>query len=155
MIEVEDIATLTPEIKNGKLIVTFKALSIELTDLRILHFINKIQKLVNELNNKKIKEFFFVFDIDDLIIPTNFTMLKDFAQFFKDNEDIILDKLTYSVLKSKNNIFKLFFSLFKKYYVPIKPLYLCCNQEEVDDCLFNPEKRSKFPNIINIIKETT
>lgn len=153
MIEVEDIATLTPEIKNGKLIVTFKALSIELTDLRILHFINKIQKLVNELNNKKIKEFFFVFDIDDLIIPTNFTMLKDFAQFFKDNEDIILDKLTYSVLKSKNNIFKLFFSLFKKYYVPIKPLYLCCNQEEVNECLFNPEIRNKFPNIINIIKE--
>ena len=153
MIEVEDIATLTPEIKNGKLIVTFKALSIELTDLRILHFINKIQKLVNELNNKKIKEFFFVFDIDDLIIPTNFTMLKDFAQFFKDNEDIILDKLTYSVLKSKNNIFKLFFSLFKKYYVPIKPLYLCSNQEEVNECLFNTETRNKFPNIINIIKE--
>ena len=155
MIGVEDIATVSPEIKNGKLIVTFKALSIELTDLRILHFINKLQKLINELNNDKIKEFFFVFDIDDLIIPTNFTMLKDFAQFFKDNEEIILDKLTYSVLKSKNNIFKLFFSLFKKYYIPVKPLYLCSNQTEVTECLFDDEKRSKFPNIINIIKEST
>ena len=38
----------------------------------------------------------------------------------------------------------LFFKIFKKYYNPIKPLYLCKNEEQTNNCLFNENIRNKF-----------
>ena len=35
----------------------------------------------------------------------------------------------------------MFLSLFKQYYTPRKPLYICKNQEETQDCLNDPKKR--------------
>ena len=149
--DIEEIAKIEPKIENGKLIIYFTANSVEITDLRVLSFIDKLKPLMNELENEKIKEFFFVFNVNDIIIPTNFSMLKVFAQFFKDSEDVIIDKLKFSVVESKSNIFKLFFSLFKKYYVPKKSLYLCTSSEEVNDCIFNIDSRNKYPNILNML----
>ncbi len=149
--EIEDIAKIEPKIENGKLIIYFTSNPVEITDLRVLRFIDKLKPLMNDLHNDKIKEFFFVFNINDIVIPTNFSMLKVFAQFFKDSEDVIIDKLKFSVVESKSNIFKLFFSLFKKYYVPKKSLYLCKSIEDVNDCIFNIDSRNKYPNILNLI----
>ena len=151
---ITDIAKVEPKIENGKLIIYITCLEEDITDLRLLNFITNFEKLLDELSNESIKEFYFVFNINDLIIPTNFTMLKDFADMFVRHRVTILDKLQFTVVESKSNIFKLFFGLFKKHYVPIKPLYLCMSSEDVKSCIFNPESRSKYPNIINMIEES-
>jgi hypothetical protein len=150
---IEEVAKFEPKIENGKLIVYVTVLGIEITDLRILRFLTKLENLLNELANDKIKEFFFVFNIDEMIIPTKFTMLENFANMFIKHRKTILDKLNFSVVQSKSNIFKMFFGLFKSHYEPIKPLYLCTNESDVASCIFEPETRSKYPNIINMISQ--
>ena len=150
---IEEVAKFEPKIEKGKLIVYVTVMGIEITDLRILSFITKLEQLLHELSNDKIKEFYFVFNIDEMIIPTKFTMLKNFADMFIKHRETILEKLNFSVVQSKSNIFKMFFGLFKRHYVPVKPLYLCKNENDVASCIFEPETRSKYPNIINMISE--
>ena len=45
----------------------------------------------------------------------------------------------------------MFFSLFKKYYEPIKPLYLCRTENDTKECIHSVDSRSNFPNICNIL----
>ena len=54
--DIEEIAKIEPKIENGKLIIYFTANSVEITDLRVLSFIDKLKPLMNELENEKIKE---------------------------------------------------------------------------------------------------
>lgn len=148
---VDNLVQIEPKIENGKLLIYFHTQNTEVTDLRLFKFLDDTKKLFSDFKNEKIKEFYFIFNIDELNIPTNFNLLKDFAEFFKQYEDLLMNKLVFTVVQCKNNIFKLFFSLFKKYYVPVKPLYLCANEDEVYSCVFDEEKRNSFPNICNLI----
>ena len=132
--EIEKIATINPEIRNKKLIINFEATGVAITDIRLMDFLNDSKKLANDLKNEQIKEFYFVFNIDNLQIPSNFNLFKQYASFLEEHKDLLMGKLVYSVLQCKNNIFKMFFNLFKAYYVPVKALYLCKNSEEVQRC---------------------
>ena len=149
--EVGNLVKIEPKIVNGTLLIYFHTQNMEITDLRLFKFLDDAKKLFSDLSTEQIKEFYFIFNIDELNIPANFNLFKDFANFFKQYEDLLMNKLVFTVIQCKNNIFKLFFSLFKKYYVPVKPLYLCSNVEETDLCIFDLEKRKSFPNICNLI----
>lgn len=151
MIDVEDIANIKADIKHGKLIVTITAEYLPITELRILKFLKKAEQTLQELQSSNISSFTFLFNIDNLIIPSNFTLLKEFADLFRKFETLIMDKLDISVFQCKHNIFTMFFSIFKSYYAPIKPLYLCKTIDEVNDCIHNIENRSKYPNICNML----
>ena len=148
---VDNLVEIEPKIENGKLLIYFHTKNIEVTDLRLFKFLDDTKKLFSDFKNEQIKEFYFIFNIDELKIPTNFNMFKDFAEFFKQYEDLLMNKLVFTIVQCKNNIFKIFFSLFKKYYIPVKPLYLCANTDETHICLFDEEKRNNFPNICNLI----
>lgn len=148
---IDSLVNIEPKIVNGKLLIYFHTQNIEVTDLRLFKFLDDTKKLFSDLSNQQIKEFYFIFKIDELKIPTNFNLFKDFAVFFNKYEDLLMDKLKFSVIQCKNNIFKLFFSLFKKYYIPVKPLYLCSNVDDTQCCIFDEEKRNSFPNICNLI----
>ena len=150
---VDNLVKFSPKIENNKLIIFFDAEYKDVTNLRLIKFLDELDKLFSDFYNDKIEDFYFVFNIDNLNIRTNFSLFKDFANFFKGHEELLLKKLKFTVIQCKNNIFKLFFSLFKQYYIPVKPLYLCSNFEEVQECLFNKEKRDKFPNICNLLEK--
>ena len=150
---VDNLVKIIPKIENNKLLIYFHAENIDVTDLRLVKFLDDCSKLFSDLYNDQIKEFYFIFNIDDLKIPTNFSLFKDFADFFISHEDLLMEKLKFTIVQCKNNIFKLFFSLFKKYYVPVKPLYLCSNVEETHECVSNEESRHKFPNICNLLEK--
>jgi hypothetical protein len=64
---------------------------------------------------------------------------------------LIDKKLGFTIIHNDTNVFKIFFKLFQKYYVPVKPLYLCKTDEDVHACLHDEEKRSSFPNILNML----
>ena len=150
---VDSLVKIVPKIEDNKLLIYFNAENIDVTNLRLIKFLDDCSKLFTDLYNEQIKEFYFIFNIDDLRIPTNFSLFKDFADFFKKHEDLLMKKLKFTIVQCKNNIFKLFFSLFKQYYIPVKPLYLCCNLQETQECTFNEESRDKFPNICNLLEK--
>lgn len=148
---IESFIDFEAKISKKKLIYTFTSNGNSITDLRVVAFIQKLTEILESLENEQIKEVYFVFDIDKLEIPSNFAFLQDFADSFKNKTELIKKKLMFTIVINKSNIFNLFFSLFKKYYHPIKPLYLCKDMKEMEVCLHENEKRDSFPNILSLI----
>ena len=148
---IDKLVEIKPQIINNLLVINVTCNPIEFTDLRLLNLLSELEKLASDLNNERIKKFCFVFNVSEIKIPTNFNLIKDFADFFQRHENLIMTKLDCSVIESTSNIFTMFFSLFKKYYKPLKPLFLVKTRDEVMDCLFNDENRKKYSNICNLI----
>ena len=121
----------------------------ELTELRMLLFLDKKRKILNRFCEKKIKKVVLLYDIDKLPVSGNFSLFtryftQDYVQIFKDNRELLSEKLFFTVIKSENTIFHTFFKIFKKFYIPIKPLYLCESIEEAFECIDNEEKRKQL-----------
>jgi len=121
----------------------------ELTELRMLLFLDKKRKILNRFCEKKIKKVVLLYDIDKLPVSGNFSLFtkyftQDYVQIFKDNRELLSEKLFFTVIKSENKIFHTFFKIFKKFYIPIKPLYLCESIDEAFECIDKEEKRKQF-----------
>lgn len=152
MDNIETFVTITPKIEHKKLIVYIVANNNEITELRIFKVIEELKSLFQQIKqNDKVNEFYLVFDITQFKIPTNFRMFTSVSDLLLESKSLIVDKLKFSVIQSENNIFKMFFSLFKKYYEPIKPLYLCRTENDTKECIHSVDSRSNFPNICNIL----
>lgn len=123
----------------------------EITDLRMLKFVKNAEKAINTLKNDKIKNVNLIFVLKDIIIPANFSILKDFIELFDKNSDIMINKVGFTIIENENNLFKIFINIFKQYYKPYKSLYLCRNNEETELCLNDEESRNKFPNITKLL----
>tara|TARA_A100001015_G_C14492684_1_gene519861 strand:- start:55 stop:522 length:468 start_codon:yes stop_codon:yes gene_type:complete len=122
-------------VENNIVICSYVSNGNQLTELRMLFFLEEFKKIIKSLYDKKIKRFIFIYDIDKLTIPINFELFtkyftKDFVQIFKDNIILLKEKLLFTIIKSESTLFHSFFKIFKKFYIPIKPLYICKSMEE-------------------------
>jgi len=140
-------------IENKKMLYILTSQGIAITELRMIQLINDIDTMFNTFHHKDVSNIHLVFVVKEINIPSNFTLLDEFAQVFIKHREIILDKLQFTVLQNENNLFRMFFALFKKYYNPLKPLYLCKNEDEVQDCLHDQAKRGQFHEIMNQLKD--
>ena len=127
-------------IEKGTLICSFISNGKELTELRGLLFIKEMTAIMEKISTIKINKVVFLFDVDKIVLPYNYKLLKSYAQVFKDHKSVIENKLGFTIIKSESNIFRMFIKLFKKFYTPIKPLYLCSTIEESLECIHNEEK---------------
>tara|TARA_R110002020_G_scaffold215740_1_gene423020 strand:+ start:133 stop:597 length:465 start_codon:yes stop_codon:yes gene_type:complete len=140
-------------IENKKMLYILTSQGNAITELRMIQLINDIDAMLNTFYHKDVSNIHLVFVVKEINIPSNFTLLDEFAQVFIKHREIILDKLQFTVLQNENNLFRMFFALFKKYYNPLKPLYLCKNEDEVQDCLHDQAKRHEFNEIMNQLKD--
>ena len=97
--EVGNLVKIEPKIVNGTLLIYFHTQNMEITDLRLFKFLDDAKKLFSDLSTEQIKEFYFIFNIDELNIPANFNLFKDFANFFKQYEDLLMNKLVFTVIQ--------------------------------------------------------
>ena len=155
MEKIEEVFEIREEYQYNKLIVFINATGRKLTELRKLSFITKLDSYLCDLSKKDIHFFYFVFNLNKASIPTNFSFIRDFSKLLSKHQELIQYKLDFSVILYKSNLFYTFFSLFKKYYEPIKPLYLCQKYEDVLLCIHEPNKRKNFPEIVSKIKNTS
>jgi|OM-RGC.v1.024174578 hypothetical protein len=139
-------------IEKKKLIFTFTFNGNEFTDLRVIQFFHEMDGILKSLYKPEIKHLYFLFKIEEIQIPSNFVSIKKVAELLTSHLPILHEKLMFTIIQNDTNVFKVFFSLFKQYYVPVKPLYLCKTDEDVRECLHEPEKRIKYPNILNLLK---
>lgn len=136
-------------IENNIVICSYVSNGNELTELRMLFFLDEYKKLFTTLYNKKIKKIVFIFDVDKLPIPLNFELFTkyftiDFAQIFKDNIELLKEKLLFTIIKSESNLFHTFFKVFKNIYKPVKPLYICKSMKEGLKAIHCEETRNKL-----------
>ena len=152
MTEIQDICSFSTKIEYNKLCFYCVANeNIDLTELRITKAFNKIEELAKTLYLDEVKKAYFIFDINNLKIPTNFNQIEELALSLKKHEKILTKKLVFTVIQNNNNIFKIFFKLFKKYYSPIRPLYLSKDVEETQKCLHDKEARKSIPNVSDLL----
>lgn len=149
--KIENLFLITPKINNKTLYYYFNSTGAEFTELRMIKFIEDFKIILNEIINEKIKKVSFLFVVDNMKIPSNFCLIKEFAEIFNEHMENIKQKVCFSVVQTDNNVFSMFFSLFKQFYKPYKPLYLCKNNEELEDIMNNPENRKNYKNILSVI----
>ena len=151
MTDIKNLIEIGTKIENGKLIFYATTQDTEITELRLVKAFSDIENAVKQLYLPQIKKVYFIYNINSLRIPTNFTQIKDLAEILQSHESILTEKLVFSIVQNQNNIFSMFFKLFKQYYNPVKPLYLCKDSDETRRCLHEPSSRSTFPNICNLL----
>uniref|UniRef100_A0AB39JFJ3 Uncharacterized protein n=1 Tax=Florenciella sp. virus SA2 TaxID=3240092 RepID=A0AB39JFJ3_9VIRU len=142
MEDVADLLDFESYLEEDKIIYKFTYKKIEITELRMLKTIHKMKQMFKSLKSPKIKNITFLFVIKEFIIPANFSVFKSWSQVFYDNLDIITEKLNFTVVQVDNNkIINTFLWLFKKYYVPIKPLYISTSNTISQNYIHDEEYR--------------
>ena len=151
--DIENLFDLDTKITQKRVVFKFTYTEISITELRMLKTIEMLKKVLDSFHKDEIKNICFVFVINSIKMPANMKLVKDFAATFHSYSDVINEKLDFTIIQSNNNIFKVFFSLFKMYYEPIKPLYMCESDEVTEKCLESKNERSKTANFSEMINE--
>tara|TARA_B100001142_G_C14323507_1_gene651378 strand:- start:1989 stop:2444 length:456 start_codon:yes stop_codon:yes gene_type:complete len=151
MDQIDKLFEINTTIDKKKLIFTFLFNGREFTDLRVIQFYHEMDQILKSLYDPKIKNLYFIFKIKEIYIPSNFVSIRKVADLLTSHIPILNEKLVFTIIQNDTNVFKTFFKLFKQYYVPVKPLYLCKTDEDVNNCLHIPEEREKMPNILNLL----
>ena len=149
--DIEELFNTKTGILNNKLVYTFTFKNCEITELRIMNSVKCMKDILDTLFIDKVKNVCFVFVIDEITIPSNYKYFKDFTSVFDKYQEIIKEKVRFTIIQSNSNIFQLLFSVFKQYYKPIKPMYVCSNEEDVKNCLKSKKEREKFKNVSDMI----
>tara|TARA_A100001011_G_scaffold400242_1_gene513471 strand:+ start:7158 stop:7616 length:459 start_codon:yes stop_codon:yes gene_type:complete len=150
--EIENLFILDTKITQNMVVFKFTYTEKPITELRMLKTIEMLKNVLNSFHRNEIKNICFVFVVNSIQMPSNMKLFKDFAETFHSYSDVINKKLNFTIIQSNNKIFKVFFSLFKVYYEPIKPLYMSESDEVTKKCLESKTERSKteiFSKIIN------
>jgi len=142
-------------IEKKKLLCWFVANGEAITELRMVAFIKEMDEIVKSFYDEQVTNVHFIFNLEKITIPSNFTLLEEYAAMFRSHDVVLRNKLQFTIIQNKSNVFRIFFKMFKQYYNPVKPLYLCLNHEEVQCCLHDNSKRNNFPNIVSIIQESS
>ena len=149
--DIDTFVTIKPVIQKGKLIIEFEGNNNAITELRVLKVADEIHKLLKELESERIQEFYFFIKVDEVQLPTNFGYIEGIASSFKKYEELIMKKLKFSVVECKNNLFRMFFSLFKKYYTPVKEIYLAKTSKDALCAIHDESYRDSLPNITSML----
>tara|TARA_Y100000389_G_C17071234_1_gene322077 strand:- start:40 stop:516 length:477 start_codon:yes stop_codon:yes gene_type:complete len=155
MTEIENLFKLETEIVKQRVVFKFVYTEIPITQLRMLKTIEMVKEVLESLQKTEIHHVSFIFVINQFTMPTNVSLIKDFASTFHPYTDIINEKLDFTIIQSNSSLFKLFFSFFKMYYEPIKPLYLCESDESTKNCLESKNERSKVPDFSDYLNENS
>ena len=150
--EIENLFTLKTEIITNRVVFKFIFNEKSITELRMLKTTEMLKSVFESFKTQEIKHVCFVFVINKIKMPANLALFKDFAKTFNDYSDLINEKLDFTIIQTNNGIFKMFFSLFKLYYAPIKPLYMCESDESTEKCLTSNNERNKVKNFSDMIK---
>tara|TARA_Y100000389_G_C17347598_1_gene456668 strand:+ start:128 stop:586 length:459 start_codon:yes stop_codon:yes gene_type:complete len=150
--EIENLFDLDTKIVANKVVFKFVYTEKPITELRMLKTIEMMKNVLETFREKRINHVSFVFVINQIEMPTNMGLFENFASTFHSYTNIINQKLDFTIIQSNSRIFKLFFSLFKMYYEPIKPLYLCENDKSTEQCLESQDERNKVANFADMLK---
>ena len=153
--DIDDLLILETKIVQKRVIFKFTYTEISITELRTLKTVDLMESVLKSLRKKEVTNVCFVFVINSLELTTNIKLFEQFASIFRSYTDVIKQKLDFTIVQTNNGVFKLFFSLFKRYYEPIKPLYMCDSNESVEKCLTSSSERNKISDLSErIIKES-
>ena len=122
---------------------------------KFIEFLDRMRQIMASFHDKQVTKGCLYFDLEKLKLPSNLQLIQEYSNIFKTNQDILKKKLEFTIVQTSNNIFHLFFSLFKQYYTPIKPLYLTKNHSETQSCIYDTTMRNNLPPIGNLLNQTS
>ena len=149
--EIENLLNLNTIVKDNAVIYKFTYTNIDITDLRMLKTIQGVKQVLDSFYDKNIKRVYFIFAATEVSVPANFNLFKDFIKCFYSYGEILKKKLEFTIVQSNNSLFNIFFKLFEQHYTPVRPMYLCSNENETKKCLKDKKFRDKLPNISKMV----
>ena len=150
--DIQSLLDLDTTISQNRVVFKLTYNGSPMTELRMLKTIDLMRSILESLHKEEIKNVCFVFVVDSLEMPSNMKLIKDFASTFHPHTEVIEKKLDFTIIQSKNAIFKAFFSILKMYYKPIKPLYMCESDESTEKCLVSNIERNQTTNFSDMVK---
>ena len=151
--EIQDLLKLETKVINNRVVFKFTYTELPITQLRTLKTIEVMEGVLKSLSKKEVNKACFVFIVNSLDFNVNIKLFQEFGSIFRSYTDIITEKLDFTIIQTNNGIFKVFFSLLKRFYEPIRPLYICENDEIVNNCLKSDEEINKKCNLSERIKQ--
>jgi|MDTG01.5.fsa_nt_gb hypothetical protein len=142
-------------IENKMLIYVFVANGKDMTELRMIEFLDRMRQIMASFHDKQVTKGCLYFDLEKLKLPSNLQLIQEYSNIFKTNQEILKKKLQFTIIQTSNNVFHLFFSLFKQYYVPIKPVYLTKNHSETQCCIYDEIMRNNLPTIGHLLNQSS
>ena len=152
---IEKLLTIESKIIDKHVVFFMTATGKDFTELRMLEFIHDFEYVLKALTIDKITRACFVFNLNGMKIPSSFCLVKEFSDMFDPYLVVIKKKISYSVIVNENNLFSIFFAIFKQYYKPQRPLYYCKTTNEMTKILSNKELRDQQPNLNEQIRDKT
>jgi hypothetical protein len=132
-------------IENGLVLIKLKLLNAEITKLRALKMTDQVRKLLQELRDPRIKTFVMIFDISNLKIVQK-EYIDDVIELFKSSKPMFHEKLKCSCIIMNNIIAVPMKMILSKFYEPIKPLFICGDEDECRKYIFMDEDNDEFLN---------
>jgi|TARA_B100001059_G_C17769321_1_gene547473 hypothetical protein len=142
-------------IENKMLIYSLVANGKDMTELRMIDFLDRMRQIMASFHDKKVTKVCLYFDVEKLKLPSNLHLIQEYSNIFKIHKEILTQKLEFTIIQTSNNVFHLFFSLFKQYYTPIKPMYLTKNHSETQSCIYDEAKRNHLDTLGNLLDKSS
>lgn len=150
--EIESLLDLESNIVSNRVIFKLTFKDAHITELRMLKTTELLKSVFESFKTTEIKRVCLVFVVNKIKMPANLSLFKNFAEAFNNYSEVINEKLDFTIIQTNNGVFRMFFSLFKMYYEPIKPLYMCENDEITTKCLMSNSERKKVKNFSDMKK---
>ena len=125
-------------VEKGLVLINIRLLDAEITKLRALKMADQMRKLFNDLHDDRIKTFVMSFDISNLQIVQK-EYIEDVIELFKASRPLFDKKLKCSCIIMNSIIAIPMKLILSKFYEPIKPLFICSNDEECRKYIFMDE----------------
>lgn len=130
-------------VEKGLVLINIRLLDAEITKLRALKMADQMRKLFNDLHDDRIKTFVMSFDISNLQIVQK-EYIEDVIELFKASRPLFDKKLKCSCIIMNSIIAIPMKIILSKFYEPIKPLFICSNDEECRKYIFMDEDTKEF-----------
>lgn len=151
--DIKSVLDLDTTISQNRVVFKLTYNGSPITELRMLKTNDLMKTILESFYKDEIERVCFIFVVDSLEVPSNMKLIKGFATTFHPHAEIIGKKLDFTIIQSKNAIFKVMLSILKMYYQPIKPLYLCESDESTEKCLVSNFERNQITNFSDMVKK--
>lgn len=143
MDNIENFIEIKTSVEKKLVLIDLKLLDADITKLRALKMADQMKKLFSDLHDDRIKTFVMSFDLSNLQIVQK-EYIEDVIKLFKESRPLFDAKLKCSCIIMNSIIAIPMKLILSKFYEPIKPLFICSDEDECRKYIFMDESTKEF-----------
>lgn len=143
-IEIENLFDYKIVKQNQKYLLHITMNNINVTELRVLHSFNELDNILKYFKVNDMKPLFFIFNLKKVTLNTPILKVDELSKVFTKYMDFFLTNLELTILYTDSVVVKYIMKCVKQYYTSTRPVYLCKNEKEIQNCIYDESSRKKL-----------